>query len=310
MKAIYWIVSAAVTLAGIGVMSAGAAQMRKENNTSEESITQTFTDVKNMNIALGSGTVTVQPDAKAEAVQVELRYQPKDVRLEQQGDVLILHENRKAMHFFDFGRTFHDDRFTAVITVPADLELGDVNFSIGSGSGSITGQKINSLSLEVGSGELEIAQSEIKGNTELSAASGDVSFVGDTFRLLHTETASGSLRLEQVQVAGDCGMSLSSGKISGNTIGIGGTTTLETSSGNVKLEGMTTGSDTTIELASGEIYLGLTGKQEDYSFNCTNLSGSTTIGEQSGKSLNITGGSKQITSEAASGSVKFGFTEN
>lgn len=310
MKALYWIISAAIAVAGIGVMSVGAAQISKQNRESIEERTETFASIENLNVSLGSARVTLRADEKAEDVSVVLKNAPKTVKLEEKnGNLTLSDEERGRLSFLQFGDLWSEQRFEAIITVPADTELGAVTFSLGSGSGTITEQHIGALDISLGSGELLLEGSEISGKTAFSVGSGSVALTEDSLRTFYSESGSGSMVFTHVDIAEDLELHAASGSVKGESVSAGGRTTVEFASGSMRLSDFTPGSLTDIDLASGTIELGLTGAKEDYSFQCSNASGKTTIGEQSGKDLVVSGGAKQIISDAASGSVKFTFAQ-
>ncbi len=322
MKALYWIISAAVTVAGLGFMGAGAANMSKEKG---EDITKTFTDTKDIQVSLGDTRLTIVPDEKAEAVTVDLHNVKKGTTVDQQnGKLIIQQKNNTHIQFFQTEK----QESTATITVPAGIELGELALDLGSAdNSSVSGLTMQQYSLDLGSGSLtftgcEIAQNAVVdigsgkytmeditvgGNTEFRGGSGKIALTDIQTKDFQYQGGSGSLELRQLDAAGRFAMEVASGSVSGNDVTVGGVTNLELASGIWNIAHFTPGSETMVKVASGNFMMGLTGAQEDYSFNSKNASGITVIGEQSGKGLIMNGGDKHITSEGASGRIEFYF---
>lgn len=322
MKALYWIISSAVTVAGLGIMGAGAANMGKNNGVD---INKTFMDTKDIQIVLDDTRLTIVPDEKAEGVTVDLHNVKKGTTVEQNNGRLVV-QQKTRMHFQFF--PVKDNESTATITVPADIELGELELQLGSAdNSSVSGLTMQQYSLDLGSGSLTLSDCEIAqdatvdmgsgkytmeqitvgGNTDFRVGSGKINLNGIQTKDFHYQGGSGSLELRELDAAGRFAMEIASGSVKGNDVTVGGVSNLELASGVWDIAHFTPGSETTVQVASGTFMMGLTGVQEDYSFDCKNASGITVIGENSGKGLIMNGGGKSITSEGASGRIEFYF---
>lgn len=330
MKALYWIISSAITLTGIGVMTAGVQRAEQERNTDTEEKTFSFETADSLCVNANRSNVQIVTDAQAEAISIVMKNVPDHADAkEDHGEIVISDQDTKILRFFsfDFGSWFLSPKQEIIVTVPEETEFTKLELNLGSGSSSA--QKIDAQTIEInhasgklalsgctaakdmtvysGSGEISMERCTVGGNTELELGSGNTSLTNCETKTFLLDSGSGSITVQDFAVADSMEVSIASGSLKGSGVKVGGASELELASGEMELTGFTPGAQTEVDLSSGSMRFTLTGREEDYGFNCQNSSGSTTIGERSGSDLIVKGGDKQINVEGASGTVKFLF---
>lgn len=332
MNKYYWIISTVITLAGMGIMAAGVHAAAKESRKETADKTAFFESAESLYVDAKRSNVQIVSDAKAEGISVTIRNPAKTAAItEDRGTLRISDRSTDYPVFFSFelGDWFTPDRSVVIVTVPAETAFNDVTLELGAGtsrmeelsmqtcridqgSGQLTCSDCaveQDLTLYSGSGKLFLTDCTIGGNVDLDQGSGSISMTACEMDALRLESGSGAITVQGIAIKNDLNVSIASGSMRGDQMTAGGTSDISLASGSIDISGFTPGDQTVLDLASGVIHLGLTGKDSDYSFHCENSSGSTTIGDQSGKDLIVTGGSKQIKSYGASGTIKFQFEE-
>ncbi len=110
LKAVYWIIAVLITLAGIGIMSVGAAYRFSHPQT--KNWTDTFASFENLDIELASSSLRIQSDPAAKECMVECIEVPADTEAYLDGETLkIEQKQKKKFELISFGW---------------DLEVGDV----------------------------------------------------------------------------------------------------------------------------------------------------------------------------------------
>ena len=330
MKALYWIVSAAVTLAGVGIMGAGAGVAAKENETMLPENTTQYEDITSLKVGLSRARFICTAEKNAKDVSVTVRNAKKPVEITEENGTLSIKDEKRGLHFFDFGGWFNEPLMEVEVTIPQGQMFTLAEIGLGSGDGSeIKGLQTEMLELNIASGSLAARDVDVQKTCTVNLASGtmsvtDFTVAGDltghmgsgelrldsgTVSAMSMECASGMQVYDHIEVIGALRSETASGTLQSTDLTVGGTTRLDLASGDVNLTNFTPGNETTVKYASGDLDIALTGKQEDYSFQCTNTSGESTIGKQSGKNLTIQGGEKRFISEGASGDLNVKFAE-
>ena len=330
MKALYWLVSAAVTLAGVGIMGAGAGVQAKENEKMIPESTTQYEEITALEVELVHARFTCTAEKDAKDVSVTVRNAKKPVTVTDESGTLTIRDEQRTFRFFDFGNWLNEPQPEVEVTVPQGQVFTLAQIVLGSGDGSkIMDLQTEQLRLNLGSGSLAADGVTVQGGCLVDLASGNLSMqdftVADAltghmgsgaFRLdggkagsMTMECASGKQVFDHMEIVRDLSLHTASGSLKSTDLTVGGLTRLELASGNVNMSGFTPGNETTVKYASGNLDITLTGKQEDYSFQSANASGNTTIGTQSGKQLTIQNGSKRFISQGTSGDLNVQFAE-
>ena len=334
MKAAYWIISAAVTVAGIGLMAEGHKLMNKsvkaESASGGQSVrTEHFASAKNIGVDLGSSEIRILTAKDAEEITVSV-INPRDTLIiECNDDTLNVYENTE-FSLFNFGG--NTKRMQTTITVPEGTAFEDVLIDIGSGDVSeMSSLSMQTLDVELGSGSAVLRDLDISENCRIHTGSGDASaeqcrvggdvwldngsgnfnLNGCDFREdLDIHTGSGNMKLFDTRLAKDMTMACGSGSLTGGNLEIGGRADWNFGSGNAAIDGFKPADDVIIDLGSGNVSLTLTGKQEDYGYDTMEISGSVVIGGTKLKEVeDIREGKPTITVKGGSGDVKIGFAQ-
>ena len=318
MKIWYWIVAAAVTAAGAGMMIEGAKDMRKEAAAAAEiKKAEQFADVQDISVKLLHADLTVRADADCKETTVLLQGMPDSVSVQcsDDGELRIEDKSKEQIQFFTLDWMI--PRGTIEITVPEDT-LKKLYTSVGSseaefhgisadeiilsnGSGSVILDHVTAtemLSVDSGSGAFYVADTVSDGEVYMDIGSGSMETKDCAFGSLETELGSGRLQAENVKIAGSMTSSIGSGSIEAEDLNVGGAATFQGGSGNTTLDRFTCGSGV-FEYGSGYVDLTLIGKESDYALEYKNAD----EGE-----VTHTNGRKPIKIET-SGNVDVTFTE-
>ena len=330
MNAFYWITAAVVTLAGVGIMGAGAGVHAKENADPLPEETTQFEEITALRVDLSHARFTCTADKNTKDVSVTVRNAKKSLEINDESGTLTIKDERRGFRFFDFGSWFNEPLTEVEVTIPQGQVFTLTEIGLGSGDGSeIKGLQTETLELDMASGSLAARDVDVLKSCTVNLASGtmsvnDFTVAGDltghmgsgelrldsgTVSAMTMECASGLQVYDHMEVLGALRIETASGTLQSTDLTAGGMTRLDLASGDVNMMNFTPGNETMVKFASGDLDISLTGAQEDYTFDCSNTSGSTTIGKQSGKQLTVQGGEKRFTSEGASGDLNVQFVK-
>lgn len=318
MKALYWIIASFITVAGFGLIAAGAGVLSKDSNKYYDR-TETFENISTLDFDIESAEVKLISDPGAKVCTLELRRVPENTTCTQEGETLrVVQESKNRITLFNFDNQDSE----IIVTLP---EAVYKSIDVKSGSGSITGQDLKSdeLKLNTGSGAVKIGNIETD-YQDLHTGSGSISLAQVTSRVSRVRTGSGSIKLNEVEISEEASVETGSGSIQGAAV-TSDKTSLKTGSGSLKLENVTftdevsavlgSGSvqmsdltlkaDMHLKTGSGGIKLNLLGDKADYVISATLLSGSPDL-EGIGEKKNAD--PYNIVIESGSGSASVHFT--
>lgn len=334
MKAAYWIISAAITVAGIGLMAEGHRQMgrtvKAEQASGAEAVrTEHFASAKNLSVDLGSSDVRIAAAKDAEDITVSVTNPQDNLIIECSDDTLIVKQKAEFQLFnFDISKK----RMQTTITIPEGMQLEDAAIDIGSGNLSeMRGLSLRTLDAELGSGSASIQVLEVAENCSLRAGSGSMSAeqcsIGGELYLhagsgnmavkdcdirgaLTTDCGSGDLEIRSTKAAEEMHADFGSGNLIGDNLEIGGAAFWDFGSGNAHVTGFRPADGLEVDLGSGKVELTLTGKEEDYGYDTTDISGDVIIDGRKLKEIeDIREGKPTICVRGGSGHVTIGFAE-
>jgi hypothetical protein len=305
MKKSYWIISAVIALAGMGLMGIGHHQyVKAQENVSP--LTESYSGIDKIDLNIGSAEVNLSTDKNAKDVTVTILHPRDSVQVRDENGTLKIFEKSKV---FTFIPVWGSLPMQINVTVPENVTLENLNFDLGSGKGNISGINVKACSADLGSGSLKFDNMNAVNELTLECGSGKMEVSDSQLNSLKLEAGSGSIFLNTTKVEKNLDLEISSGTIRSDGLETAGNAKLRLSSGSMTFNNVTFGTETDISISSGSAVFNLTGKESDYSFNCKTSSGKTSIGENSGKDLVQSGGEKKIVSDCSSGSVRFQFSE-
>ena len=328
MKGLYWIISGAVTLAGIGMMGAGGAILRNNQAKGENLSGEVKAQVEKFDIQVRNSDLQFIGDDSAKTLTYTIENAPKSIKVKEEGGVFSIQDVERRTQFFHFLNE-EQTKTKILVVYPSGWETSDTNIELGSGDGRIENLTTGALTMHLGSGSLEVKDSSASGKFDIQSGSGEMSlsnsdfgdtvveegsgqmtFVGCDFQSLAYDCGSGDLILDSVKVAKDFHFESGSGHIKGGNLTVNGESSIEVASGEFDVDAFTPGSKTGFTFGSGDIQCSLTGKQEDYSFNCTEIgSGEVTIGNTRAERIVTNQGDKLVTISGGSGSIDIGFLQ-
>lgn len=336
MNATYWMISAAITVAGICLMGAGAAEMRSQARAAaskqNETVTEHFSSIQGLSLDIGSTDLTIVPDDAAEDITVEVVNPPENLVLKDAGGVLILEEDT-GFSLVNFGSPEELNRSTCTtVTVPAGTQFDDVYLHVGSGDvKELRGLSAVMLSVELGSGNamlseltvddgctlhtgsgnLSIEKSKIGGNVDLDTGSGSLSMSSCSMEELVTGAGSGDLKLNDVTVREGMTSIFGSGSLKGDGLTVGSSACWSFGSGDADVKAFQPGTLLELDLGSGDVRMELTGSEAEYCIDSSDFAGAVFIGGKKMKELTevSTAAERQILVHGGSGDVKIDFAQ-
>ena len=332
MKAAYWIISAAITVAGLGLMAEGRRQMSKSVKAEDggQSIrTEHFASAANLDIDLGSADIKVLTAKDAEDITVTVINPRDSLIIECNDDTLTV---KQETEFSLFNIKPNSKPMQMTITAPESTNFKEVKVDLGSGNLSeMSGFSLRTLDVDLGSGNAAIRTLDIVENCKIHTGSGNASAedckVGGEVTLdngsgniglngcdlredLEVRSGSGDLKINSTKLAKDMKVKIGSGNIKGEALEVGGKTDWNFGSGTAKIDGFTPADDVTIDIGSGGVELTLTGKEDDYGYDTSDISGGVVIGDKKAKKIeDIKDGKPTIKVKGGSGSMKIGFAQ-
>ena len=334
MKPTYWIISAAITVAGLCTAAAGMKMLHQEQNVKAAStpqIEEHFSSIEDLDIDLGSSLLKITEDKNAADITVRIIDPIDGMIVEQDGSTLIIKE-KDHISIFDFNPV--SKQMQTLVTVPAgtqfksvDVEIGSgdipemsgfkaqtVDVDLGSGNAGLQQLEIaDSCTLHSGSGTLSIGQSTISGDVRLDTGSGNMYLEECKLQKdAETKCGSGSLTVNATEIKGDMTSHFGSGNLKGADLTIGGEADWDFGSGSAKIENFDPGKQTKVDMGSGNVEFSLVGKQSDYWFDTSELSGNITIGNQKmsrAESIGDSSALKKICIDGGSGNVVISFLQ-
>ncbi len=290
MKPLYWLISAAITVAGAGVMLFSLTQRDKDAENLVTS-TETYMDVKNLDINLEACTFRLESAATAEGVTVALKNEPDYTVTEVKDGTLYLSDKNKRIKFFYLG-FLHDYDSEVVITVP-ESALSAVKVEVDAGNSTISGIQAEEFTLDVGAGTQQISDVQCDmlllengyGDTYLSntgcdtltircgsgtmkleqvtaardvvldSGAGDVAARSCKFGSVDVAQGSGDLQIDEVAVNGWAVLSSGAGTISGSSLTVKDSADIECGAGNCILHECGFYGKTSADIGAGDIEL-------------------------------------------------------
>ncbi len=209
MKPMYWIVSAAITVAGAGVMLFSLTQRGRDAQNLITS-TETYMDVKNLDISLQNCDFRLECSATAEGVTVALKNEPDYTVTEVKDGTLHLSDRNKRIKLFYLGFP-NDYNAEVVITVP-ETALSTIKVEVGAGNSTISGITAEQFTLDGGAGTQQISDVQCEALAVYNGC-GDTQLFNTSCSTLHMENGAGALKLEQVTAQQDAVLNTGMGDI-------------------------------------------------------------------------------------------------
>lgn len=286
-----------------------------------EKVDDSFTpsgDINNIKVVAGDADVKINFGDSFYVDGIDLR--KDDYEFSQDGDTLNVISDKDDInnHFFNFNFNFWDESPQITITIPekrlnklsintgsgrftsnTGLNVSDVEIKIGSGDVKMDALTGDSLSVEIGSGELgtkDITVNEVGVN--LGSGDADCGYIESISTKV--TIGSGSFNFKSLE-ADTCKIKLGSGDASGKNISVKDMTG-DVGSGSINLIGELTG-NSQFSCGSGDIDLKLTGNVEDYYLDLDGEDIEINNKEYRGKYKSDQLSDKQLHLDCSSGSI-------
>lgn len=304
MKPMYWIVSAAITVAGAGVMLFSLTQWGRDAQNLVNS-TETYMDVKNLDIDLEACTFRLESSAEAEGVTVELKNEPDYTVTEVRDGTLYLSDRNKRLKFFYFG-FLHDYDSEVTITVP-ESALSAVKAAVGAGDSTVSGitaeqvlldsgagvqhvseiqcdtlaihngcgdtqlfhTACSTLQVENGAGAMKLEQVTTQQGAALDSGMGDIAVKSCEFGSMDADLGAGDMEINEVAVDGTAELNSGAGNISGSAFTVKETADIDCGAGNFVLRGCGFYGKTRVDIGTGDVELAQMNLKSNMRIDCT-----------------------------------------
>ncbi|GEM_PF-4095468 len=284
---LYWIISAVITIAGISVMTAGAAQMNKE---SAQKITVsdlcTAEELQSVMINIDTADVILQPSADNTVVlefsdEKRLEYSFKDGVLTVQNKKGIF---LSGIHFISFGAVPQKNQI--VLSLP-EKQYDEFVLSCGTGDMSLSGVNAGMLTASTGTGDIT-SESCIFSEIDLDSGTGDID-------------------LNQTEISSVSDIDIGTGDFTAESCTFSGIT-IDDGTGEIKMQNSALTGNADINSGTGDVSLTLSGNIQDYQIDCSECIGDVNIQNNSLKSMGSVSAQYQMKIDTV-GSVDILFTE-
>ncbi len=294
-----WSIGAFLMIAGASLMLIGV-KMRDNEAVASVSEIGEFTDVSSISVSVPECNFTLSVDETAERCTVSLDGFVKNPSMEMNGNTLVIEQKMPfSVHFIDFG-WMKRDVGTLHMTVP-EKDYHQIVLQLGfTPNASINGLSTGDLDVEFGAGEWKISDLEIEGDFALQFGAGEfcmesVLIGGD----LDADFGAGNVILNQITCGSLMDLDFGVGDIACDTLQ-SHRMDFDMGIGDLNVNALSFESDLEIDQGIGDAELALTGKEEQYGFNCDLGLGSMLV---NGKSVSNTRGEYEVTANGGIGSI-------
>lgn len=300
---VYWLSSAAVAVIGATVMVAGYLQMERQNN----GVSETFTEsgITSIHTELPRCALKVVSSETAEEATIELKNAPSTVKVyTKDGTLFVTDAGWSNFHFISFGEVAGQVG-EIVITVPPE-HYESVILSTGFGEeNAVSGIRADRLKMDTGAGNWSISDVQC-GAFSIDTGAGTTDMRSCTFGTLAYSSGAGNLTGSGVTVQERADFDCGAGNCTLDVWTFEGKTEFDCGMGNLELNDLRLTADMDIDLGAGNLKMGIIGEPGDYTVDCSDHVGNTSI---SGNSATVwKGGDYRITVDGV-GNVDIDFHE-
>ncbi len=264
LSPIYWILSTVVALAGVGMMVAGAAMYDDQIEDDENSVMETFSDFRNLQLEVESCALTLKSSESAQDCTVEFIGSPSTPKMYLDGDTLVVEQKQKMpLQLISFGNWKKCGK--VIITVPVQ-EYDRMYISLGmTDENLIDSIACRDMEFDCGVGDVTMRDIHIAGELDVDGGTGDL-FMNDIAvdSVCTLDLGVGTMEAENLVVKGKSDFDFGTGDCTISESRLGDLE-LDCGVGDVKLFFTELHGDAEIQQGTGDIELSISGSSDAYS---------------------------------------------
>ncbi len=306
LKAVYWVIAVLITLAGIGIMSVGAAYRFSHPQT--KNWTDTFESFENLDIELASSSLRIESDPAAQECIVECIEVPSDTEAFLDGDTLkIKQKEKKKFQLISFGWDLEVG--DVIVTLP-EADYQNLVISLGLADQSeIADITCKTMEIDAGVGTMTLRDVTIGKEFNMDGGTGDLLLQNITLDgNSDIDLGVGELVAEYVKAKKTCEIDLGTGDCEFRDCQFDGLD-LDCGVGDVMLLRTTLKGDAKFMQGTGDIELELMGNPDLYSIRTESGMGDVTIDGVKIGALRNDDAKYEITVECGVGDVDIRFPD-
>ncbi len=256
---LYWIISAVITIAGISMMTAGAAQVRKDSG---QKITVsdlcTAEELNTVKVNVGCADITVER-SQNHTVSLTL---PDDKHFEytlEQG-VLTVQDKKNS---FLLNLDMLNQQYQVILSLP-EKEYDEFTLSCGTGDMNLSGVNAGMLTASTGTG--------------------DITSESCTFTEIDLDSGTGNITLNQTEISSVSDIDIGTGDFTAESCTFSGIS-IDDGTGEIKMQNSALPGNADIDCGTGDVSMTLSGNVQDYQIDCSECIGDVNIQNNSLKSM-------------------------
>ena len=279
---LYWIISAVITIAGISMMTAGAAQVRKDSGQKVTvSDLCTAEELNTVKVNVGCADITVE---RSQNPTVSLTL-PDDKHFEytlEQG-VLTVQDKKNS---FLLNLDMLNQQYQIILSLP-EKEYDEFVLSCGTGDMNLSGVNAGMLTVSTGTG--------------------DITSKSCTFAEIDLDSGTGNINLNKTEISSVSDIDIGTGDFTAESCTFSGIS-IDDGTGEIKMQNSALPGNADIDCGTGDVSMTLSGNVQDYQIDCSECIGDVNIQNTAEKSMGSVSAQYQMKIDTV-GDVDILFTE-